>query len=206
VSIKVMDYSSTMAKEAQRKQLLGDDPDLALLKAMVRHDVLALEELYRRRGPGILAYLAGRLRERGLAEEVLQDVMLSAWQGAPRFRGECRVYTWLLAIARNRAINAFHRQRSAHAPAVSFEEAQLEWLGEASPEIESFGAYDGIYAALLTLPEEQRETLELVFFHGLSLAETALVLRISAGTVKSRLHRAKARMREIMEREAQSNE
>ena len=108
-----MDYSSPMKSDAQRKQLLDADPDLPLLQAMAKKDSSALEELYRRHGPRLLAYLSARLEDVGLAEEVLQDVMLSAWQNASRFRGECRVVTWLMAIARNRAINAFHRKLSA---------------------------------------------------------------------------------------------
>ena len=195
-----------MAKDTRRKQLLDEDPDMALMEAMARNDHIALEELYRRHGQRILAYLAGRLNDTGLAEEVLQDVMLSAWQNAARFRGECRVVTWLFAIARNRAINAFHRQVSASSATLSIEDPHLDWLGEKSAEIEQVGTYEAVQDALLALPGEQRETLELVFFHCLSLDETAFVLGISTGTVKSRLHRAKARIREFMESEVKSNE
>ena len=54
-------------------------------------DAAALAELYRLRGPALLAYLTTRLDDRGLAEEVLPDVMLAAWQAAGRFRGQGRV-------------------------------------------------------------------------------------------------------------------
>jgi RNA polymerase sigma-70 factor (ECF subfamily) len=195
-----------MTSNAQRKPLLSADPDLQLLQAMAKKDSLALEELYRRHGQRLPAYLAARLEDAGLAEEVLQDVMLSAWQNASRFRNECRVFTWLMAIARNRAINAFHRQLSARPAALSIEDPNLAWIGEKSPEIEKVGAYEGVRAALRAIPGDQRETLELVFFHGLSLGETAYIQGIPTGTVKSRLHRAKARIREIMESEAKSNE
>jgi RNA polymerase sigma-70 factor, ECF subfamily len=188
-----------------RKHLLEEDPDSALLQAMAKGDYLALQELYQRHGRRILAYLARRLNDTGLAEEVLQDVMLSAWQNAGRFRGESRVYTWLLAIARNRAINAFHRQLSAGATPLSIEDPQLDWIGKKSSEIEKVGTYEAVHTALRALPEGQRETLELVFFQGLSLGETAFVLGVPSGTVKSRLHRAKARLRENLEREAKSD-
>jgi RNA polymerase sigma-70 factor (ECF subfamily) len=206
VSIKVMDYSLPMTSDAQQKQLLDADPDLPLMQAMAKKDSSALEELYQRHGARLLAYLSARLGDAGLAEEVLQDVMLSVWQNASRFRGECRVVTWLMAIARNRAINAFHRKLPASSAALSIDDPNLAWIGKKSPEIEKVGAYEGVQAALLAISEEQRETLELVFFHGLSLSETAYVQGISTGTVKSRLHRAKARIREIMEGEAKSNE
>jgi RNA polymerase sigma factor (sigma-70 family) len=201
-----MDYSSPMTSDAQQKQLLDADPDLPLLQAMAKKDSSALEELYQRHGPRLLAYLSARLGDAGLAEEVLQDVMLSAWQNASRFRSECRVVTWLMAIARNRAINAFHRKLSASSAALFIEDPYLARIGKKSPGIEKVGAYEGVQAALLALSVEQRETLELVFFHGLSLGETAYIQGISTGTVKSRLHRAKARIRGIMESEAKSNE
>jgi RNA polymerase sigma-70 factor (ECF subfamily) len=202
----MMGYSSFMTSDAQQKQLLDADPDLPLMQAMAKKDSSALEELYQRHGARLLAYLSARLGDAGLAEEVLQDVMLSVWQNASRFRGECRVVTWLMAIARNRAINAFHRKLPASSAALSIDDPNLAWIGKKSPEIEKVGAYEGVQAALLAISEEQRETLELVFFHGLSLSETAYVQGISTGTVKSRLHRAKARIREIMESEAKSNE
>jgi RNA polymerase sigma-70 factor (ECF subfamily) len=201
-----MDYSSPMTSDAQQKQLLDADPDLPLLQAMAKKDSSALEELYRRHGPRLLAYLSARLGDTGLAEEVLQDVMLSTWQNAPRFRGECRVVTWLMAIARNRAINAFHRKLSNSSAALSIDDPNLAQIGKKAPGIEKVGAYESVQAALRALSTGQRETLELVFFHGLSLSETAYVQGISTGTVKSRLHRAKARIREIMEGEAKSNE
>jgi RNA polymerase sigma-70 factor (ECF subfamily) len=201
-----MDYSSPMTSDAQQKQLLDADPDLPLLQAMAKKDSSALEELYRRHGPRLLAYLSARLGDAGLAEEVLQDVMLSTWQNAPRFRGECRVVTWLMAIARNRAINAFHRKLSNSSAALSIDDPNLAQIGKKAPGIEKVGAYESVQAALRALSTGQRETLELVFFHGLSLSETAYVQGISTGTVKSRLHRAKARIREIMEGEAKSNE
>jgi RNA polymerase sigma-70 factor (ECF subfamily) len=179
-------------------QLLGEDVDQSLLQAVAKGDSLALEELYRRHGSRVLAYLVGRLDDAGLAEEVLQDVMLSAWQNAGQFRGECRVFTWLLAIARNRAINAFHR-RPAGSSSMDVEDPRFDRIGEKSHEIEKVGAYETLYAALQALPTEQRETLGLVFFQGLSMDETAYVLHVSTGTVKSRLHRAKARVRALME-------
>ncbi len=189
-----------MTRGARRKQIIREDPDLALLEAMGGADSDALEELYRRRGPQILAYLQGRLGDRGLAEEVLQDVMLAAWRNASRFRGECRVYTWLLAIARNRASNAFHRQLSAACPTISSQDPDEERIAGILQDGGKPGGDADLQSALLTLSTEHREILDLVFYHGLSMEETAFVLKISPGTVKSRLHRAKARLREILDK------
>jgi len=192
-----MMYATSMAEREKVDSHVQTDPDLPLLRAMGSGDAAALAELYRLRGPALLAYLTARLGDRGLAEEVLQDVMLAAWQAAGRFRGQGRVMAWLLAIARTRAINAYHRQVRPHATQVALDEAS------AQESCEPFGSHNvELSTGLRTLPAEQREALELVFYHGLSLKETAQVMSVAVGTVKSRLHRARKHLAKwIMEEE-----
>jgi RNA polymerase sigma factor (sigma-70 family) len=171
------------------------DPDSILMQRIAAQDQDALQTLYDKHASGLLHYLSGRLGDHRLAEEVLQDTILAVWQSAGRFRGECRVRTWLLSIARRRAINAYHRQVAPTSQNVPLDGAEQKTAERRN----SPGQYLDLNAALLALPEAQHETLELVFYHGLSLEDTALVLQVAPGTVKSRLHRAKARLRELME-------
>jgi RNA polymerase sigma factor (sigma-70 family) len=200
VSLKLMHYSTDMAKIPWKAVLSPADPDFALLQRIAERDEDALGKLYQKYAHGLLVYLFGRLGDVGLAEEILQDVMLAVWRNAPRFRGECRVWTWLLAIAHNRSINAYHRQIKPTAVEVSLDDQQTAHKGE------MLGQYDDLRTAFQALPVEQRETLELVFYHGLSLQETALVLKVAPGTVKSRLHRAKARLRDLINRESEPDD
>ena len=188
-----MMYATSMAECEKVDSHAQTDPDLPLLRAMGRGDAAALAELYRLRGPALLAYLTARLDDRGLAEEVLQDVMLAAWQAAGRFRGQGRAMAWLLAIARTRAINAYHRQVRPHATQVALDEASAQ---ESCEPFESH--YEELSAGLRTLPAEQREALELIFYHGLSLKETAQVMSVAVGTVKSRLHRARKHLAKLI--------
>ena len=176
------------------------DPDLSLVKAMAEGDRLALDQLYARRGPGILSYLTAQLNDRQLAEEVLQDVMLAAWRNAPNFRGESSVRTWLLVIARNRAMNT-HRKRKL--PLVTLDDAFGVFGGDTGPleKIERKAAQSAVREALEHLPTQQREVLVLVFYHQLSGPEVADVLGINVGTVKSRLHRAKETLRRVLQSE-----
>ena len=192
-----------MTRRSRQFKYSTDDPDMALIQAMVKGHVPALETLYARYGPGLLTYLKSRLEDSDLAEEVLQDVMLAAWKGAARFRGECRVRTWLMAITRNRAINA-HRRR--HQP-ISL---PLDW---APPAILSQASHSerldqvlDLEMALSSLPDQTRETIELVFYHGLSAKEAAYIQKIAPGTVKSRLHRAMNYLRKLMTPEYPSDE
>ncbi len=169
--------------------------DRQLIHAIARGDSRALETLYERHGLGILAYLIGQVDDRHLAEEVLQDVMLAVWQGAGRFRGDSSVRTWLLAIARRRAITARQGRAPLHAPLNDDLAADADAPGD---RLDVQAAQAALRAALAGLPPDQRETLELVFYHDLSGPEAAEVLGVAPGTVKSRLHRAKALLHALL--------
>jgi RNA polymerase sigma factor (sigma-70 family) len=168
------------------------DQGAQLLQAVASGDEFALRTFYERYGPLVLSYLVGRLGNRQWAEEVLQDVMVGVWKGARGFRGESQVMTWVLAIARRQAMQAQRRRR------LDTIELDEELAG---PAPESPGELADVRAALRLLPPDQRETLELIFYYGLTGREAALVLDVAEGTVKSRLHRAKALLRDLLERD-----
>ena len=171
------------------------DPDFALIQAMAGGDSAALNELYTRHGANILNYLTSLLHDRVQAEEVLQDVMLAAWEHAAQFRGESKVRTWLLTIARHRAINAHRRAAPDLVPlddsAYSADTTPLE-------KVERKTQQQALQAALEQLPPFHQEILVLIFYHQLSGPEVAEVLGVTVGTVKSRLHRAKEMLRRVM--------
>lgn len=194
----MMGYNTLMEGRSELITSAVEDPDLILLRAIARGDAHALEELYASQGPGILAYLVSRLGDRQLAEEVLQDVMLAVWQGANRFRGESRVRTWMLSIARYKAINAQRGAVPTHQP---IDEDLPDLTPDPSLMAEHGEAHTSLREALQRLPEAQREILELVFYHQLTGNEAARVMGVSTGTVKSRLHRAKANLRKLLDSE-----
>lgn len=171
------------------------DPDRALVRRMAEGDVEAHRALYEAHGRAVLAYLAGRTDDPGQAEELLHDVMLAAWRGAAAFRGDSRVRTWLLVIAHNAACNERRRrQRLTLLPEPERVEAARNGHGAVRPGAALDDRID-LEAALQRLPAGQRDVLELVFAHGLAQDEAAAVLGVAVGTVKSRLNRAKERLR-----------
>lgn len=179
-------------------ELAGVYPsDQLLVDRMAAGEMAALDELYSRHGPAILSFLVARLGERQAAEEILQDVMLAAWRSARAFRGDSSVRTWLLVIARNRAINASRRKY----PAIVAMDDTFELQGtdtEPLEKMERTAVFNAVREALDHLPAQQREVLVLAFYHQLSGPEVAEVLGINLGTVKSRLHRAKETLRRIL--------
>ncbi|MDX2162710.1 MAG: sigma-70 family RNA polymerase sigma factor [bacterium] len=172
------------------------DPDLPLIQAIARGDGRALTELYTRHGANVLNYLTSYLDDRQLAEEVLQDVMMAVWKHAGSFRGESKVRTWLLTIARNRAINAGRR----YTPRLVELDENFH-AGDDTPHesAETRTQQQLLRDAINELPKFHQEILILVFYHGLSGQETAEVLGVSVGTVKSRLHRAKDLLRRVLQ-------
>lgn len=173
------------------------DPDAALIRAIAGGDMRALNELYARHGANILSYLSSFLNDRQLAEEVLQDVMMAVWNHAGQFRGDSKVRTWLLTIARNRAINT---RRRTTPNLVQFDDVLDMDAGDTTPleKVERKHRSELMREALNRLPPAYQEILLLVFYHQLSGVEIAEVLGISTGTVKSRLHRAKELLRRVL--------
>lgn len=171
------------------------DPDLALIEAMASGEVAALNELYTRHGANILNYLTSILHDRQQAEEVLQDVMLASWEHAGEFRGESKVRTWLLTIARHRAINA---QRRVTMPLTMLDETTFSADTTPLERVERKTQEQTLRAAIQQLPPFHQEILVLIFYQQLSGPEVAEVLGITVGTVKSRLHRAKEMLRRVL--------
>lgn len=128
-----------------------------------------------------------------LADDITQDVFLKAYESIHLFRGASSIKTWLLAITRNRSINAM---RAAFMRKVTL----TGWIGgagvHASAEKEALelAMRDEIWRAVLELPVKLREALLLHAKYELSIKEIAGILELSEGTVKSRLSRARSRM------------
>ncbi len=173
------------------------DPDVALVKRMASGDEEALRSLYAANGRRLLAYALRLTGSEAVAEEVLQDSLLAAWQGARHYRGEARAITWLLGIVHHQALNATRRKRL---PLQDLDRAVLVADRDAGPEA---GAEAGerrraLQGALAELSADHRSVLELVFYQGLSLAEAAEVCACPVGTIKSRLSYAKAHLRRAL--------
>jgi|GEM_PF-141742 len=152
---------------------------------------LVLEELMQAYGKEVWNFAYFLTRRAELADDVTQDVFVKVYERLYSFRGQSSVKTWLFAITRNTAKDALHsswlrkvillpvwRQREVH-PSAEKEHLDRQVTEE-------------IWSVVLSLPRKLREVLLLHTHHGLSLKEIAAVLQISEGTVKSRLHRARA--------------
>jgi RNA polymerase sigma-70 factor (ECF subfamily) len=179
-----------------------DAEEAELLRAIARGDESAFARIYDRYSPILLGLLLRILRSRAEAEDVLQEVFLQVWQRAHSFdaaRG--RAFTWLVTLARSRAIDRLRsvgsRDRATRASAEDAppESVAEEWADEAAVRAERAEA---VRAALAELPEEQRQVLLLAYLEGMSQSEIAAARKQPLGTVKTRTRSALRKLSESL--------
>jgi RNA polymerase sigma factor (sigma-70 family) len=165
--------------------------DEVLLLRVADGDAAALAALYRRHGGRLLGFLRRYVGDRMVAEEILQDTLLAVWRSAHLYAGRSGVRTWLFGIAWRQAHNRLRVRRPQQVPLDSLAGWADPAPGPAEWAIASArGA--AIADALDGLAPRQREILALAFAARLPHREIAEILEVPVGTVKSRLHHARA--------------
>ncbi len=166
---------------------------LELLQRISAGDEFALRELYEAYGRRLYAYALRLTGEPALAEDVVQETLITVWRAGGKYRGDGRVLAWLLSIVHNLALKTLRRQSILMTDEV---EASLP-APDDSPEIQTQRSEQTrwLQQGLQSLSPEHRAVLELVFYQGLSLEETAQVCNCPLGTVKSRLSYARQHLR-----------
>lgn len=178
---------------------LAEPSDEALLAGLAEGRLGDLDTLYERYKT--MAYgIARRITaDDVLAEDVVQDAFLGAWRSADRYvPGKGSVRTWLLSIVHHRAIDAVRRRRPVSELPAEEEGARTpasltlpDVWGEVSGRLDR----ETVTTALATLPEPQREAVELAYFSGLTQTEIAARTGVPLGTVKGRMRLALVTLR-----------
>lgn len=176
------------------------DVDEALLKRLVSRDVAALEELYDRYGQSLHAFASRLAGDAAVGEEILQDTLVAAWQGAARFERRSSLRTWLFGIARRQAHN---RTRSLRLSTVSLDEAgDRAGTTDLPEDVAIASAGDPVLRRCIDgLSPIHREVLHLTFVESMPYRDIAELLAISLGTVKSRLSNAKRALAIALDKE-----
>jgi RNA polymerase sigma-70 factor (ECF subfamily) len=178
----------------------GDVDDSTLLRAMQQGDEPSVAVLYDRYG-GIAYGLAYRITSDGtLAEDVVQEAFVSVWKQCGRFdpsRGKVR--SWLLTIVHHKAVDAVRRRagRSERALAEGPDEF-IDTKGRPDELAEMTMDAAAVREAVRLIPGEQRQTVTMAYFEGLTHVEIAERMKVPLGTVKSRLRIGLEKMREYL--------
>jgi RNA polymerase sigma-70 factor (ECF subfamily) len=173
------------------------DSELAVL---ARGDDAAFEELVRRYYNDVYRLCAYFVRDREEAWDLAQDTFVKAHKGIRKFRGDASFKTWLFRIASNRSKDHLKKRRL---PTTPLEDWHGDRIGNeaAGPEEMARGAELGeaLERALENLSPKHRLAITLREFEGLSYEEMAETMNCRIGTVMSRLHHARRRLREELE-------
>jgi RNA polymerase sigma-70 factor (ECF subfamily) len=186
---------------------VSDPIDLSLLQRIVARDAAAVAELYDRHSRLLFGLILRIVRNRGEAEEILQEVFVRVWTRAELYDerlGGPR--PWLVRLARNCAIDRLRARRARDASgALHFDEAMTATAASATdvrtPETVAVDTErrESVMDALAGLPAEQRRLIEAAFFEGYTHSELAERFRLPLGTVKTRIRAAMIAMRQRLE-------
>ncbi len=193
------DFARSLERETGQKSADGSNPDMSkeaeLLARIQAGDESAMAVLYDRYSRIVYSVALRVLRSPASAEDVMQEVFMQIWRHPESFaasRGS--MGGWLAVVARNRSIDLLRRRK----PTDSVEDVVLPSPYDLAAEAEQHALLEKTRAVMQTLSPEQRKSVEMAFFDGLTHAEIAETTGDPLGTVKTRIRSALIVLRKAM--------
>jgi len=169
-----------------------------LLQRVAAGNGLAMQVLFARHQVRVYRFVLRRVGNAAVAEELTSDVFLDVWQQAGRFEGRSAVSTWLLAIARFKALAALRRQRDE-----ALDERTAAAIEDPADDpqlaLEKKDRSAIVRKCLTGLSAEHREIIDLVYYHQKSTQEVAEIVGIPVNTVKTRMFYARRRLSALLQ-------
>jgi len=162
--------------------------EVLLLRRVAENDRDAFDELFQNYHPRLFTFLFRLTRSHGSAEELANDVLLTLWKDAGRFRGESKVSTWVFGIAYRQALAHLRKRKLKLVPFFENDAVDDETDGRLERE-------DWVRQGIEDLPPKQKVTVMLVYFLGLSCEETASATGVPVSTVKTRMFHARRKLK-----------
>jgi RNA polymerase sigma-70 factor (ECF subfamily) len=171
--------------------------DAALMARMAGGDRLAMRTLFARHQLRVYRFVVRIVGDKAQAEDVVSEVFFDAWRQARRFESRSAVSTWLLAIARNKALSALKRR-----PHETFDAHMVASVADPNddPEAAVHKRTRGecLRRCLTRLSAEHGLIIDLVYYHEKSIREVAQIVGIPENTVKTRMFYARKRLAELL--------
>ena len=175
----------------------SETSDVNLIEAIAAGDTAAMQVLFARHNVQVYRFALRRLGNEVVAEDVVSDVFLDVWRQAGRFKGRSPVSTWLLAIARHKAI-AIARRSST-----SLDDDAQDSIEDAAdnPEAALQKRQQGsiLLDCFTNLSPAHREIIDLVYYHQKSIDEVAAIIRVPRNTVKTRMFYARQKLAQLLD-------
>jgi RNA polymerase sigma-70 factor, ECF subfamily len=171
--------------------------DQELVARIAKGDKRALQILYCRHNVFIYRFVLRFLSDEASAEDVVSDVFLAVWRRAGRFEGRSQVSTWLLAIARNKALSLM-RARTTEPLNEEIAESVEDLSDDPEATLQKEQRRAILQECLTQLSAVHREIVDLVYYHGKKIEEAATILGVPLNTVKTRMFYARKRIGELI--------
>jgi RNA polymerase sigma-70 factor (ECF subfamily) len=172
--------------------------DEVLIGRIAKGDRLAMQVLFARHHVRVYRFVLRLVGNPTTAEDLISEVFLDVWRQADRFEGRSAVSTWLLAIARFKALSALRKR-----PDEELDEETAEAIEDTSdnPEVslEKKDKSAVLRECLVKLSPEHREIIDLVYYHEKSVEEVAEIVGIPENTVKTRMFYARKKLAELLQ-------
>jgi RNA polymerase sigma-70 factor, ECF subfamily len=168
----------------------------SLLQRLQHRDESALRLLYHTYNRMIYAFAMARLRNNADAEEVAIDTIHEVWRRPASFRGESKFTTWLLGIARHKILSVIGAREPAHEDVNTIEDSLACDEPSAFEVVAHKQREHNIRVCMNQLPDRDKQCLQLRFYEGRSLREVAEIQQCSENAVKTRLFRARRKLKQ----------
>jgi RNA polymerase sigma-70 factor (ECF subfamily) len=176
----------------------ASDSDHMLVERTAVGDKLAMQVLFARHRTAIYRWLCRLVGNETVAEDLLSDVFFDVWRQAGRFEGRSAVTTWLLSIARFKALSA-RRRRTDMELDETIETTVADSADNTEVALEKKHQGEMLRGALTKLSPEHREIIDLVYYHEKSVDDAAQILSIPPATVKTRMFYARKKLAEMVQ-------
>jgi RNA polymerase sigma-70 factor, ECF subfamily len=171
--------------------------DEVLISRIANGDRLAMQVLFARHHVRVYRFVLRLVRNEATAEDLISEVFLDVWRQAAKFEGRSAVSTWMLSIARFKALSTLRRR-----PEQELDEETAAAIEDHSddPEVTLAKKNKGavLRECLTALSAEHREIVDLVYYHEKSVEEVARVVGIPEATVKTRMFYARKKLSELL--------
>ena len=171
--------------------------DEVLIARIAGGDRLAMQVLFARHHVRVYRFVLRLVRNEATAEDLISDVFLDVWRQAGKFEGRSAVSTWMLSIARFKALSAMRRKQDA-----VLDDETAERIEDQADDPETALAKKDMGAllrqCLAVLSAEHREIIDLVYYHEKSVEEVAGIVGIPEATVKTRMFYARKKLSELL--------
>jgi RNA polymerase sigma-70 factor, ECF subfamily len=181
--------------QATARETSSDD---MLIKRIAAGDQLAMRTLFARHQVPLYRWLVRLVRDESLAEDLLSEVFLDVWRQAVSFEARSSVSTWMLAIARYKALSALRRRTEAQLDD-EFAAAIPDPADDPERALQNKNRDEVLRRSLARLSPEHGEVIDLVYYHGRSVKEVAEVVGVAEATVKTRMFYARRKLAELVE-------